>query len=113
MGTDPGFRRSPCLRSRQHRTSSPWEPVLPSILHRLLRLVSCGTLAALLLLPAMALAEDAGSPSETKKEPAASETAAQASILPPAAITEHSIRLASVDIHYSAKAATIALKDAS
>jgi carboxypeptidase C (cathepsin A) len=63
----------------------------------------------------MALAEDAGSPSETKAEPVPSEKAApaQASLLPPAAITEHSIRLAGVDVRYSAKAATIALRDAS
>ena len=32
--------------------------------------------------------------------------------LPPAAITEHSIRLAGVEIPYSAKAATLALRDA-
>ena len=36
----------------------------------------------------------------------------QASILPPAAITEHSIRLAGVEVPYSAKAATLALRDA-
>jgi carboxypeptidase C (cathepsin A) len=62
----------------------------------------------------MALGEDAGTPSETKAEPAPSENAApaQASILPPAAITEHSIRLAGVEIPYSAKAATLALRDA-
>jgi carboxypeptidase C (cathepsin A) len=62
----------------------------------------------------MALGEDAGTPSETKAEPAPSENAApaQASILPPAAITEHSIRLAGVEIPYSAKTATLALRDA-
>ena len=87
---------------------------MPFALNRLLRLLSCGALAVLLLLPGMALGEDAGSPSETKGEPAPSEKAApeQASILPPAAITEHSIRLAGVEIPYSAKAATLPLRDA-
>ena len=36
----------------------------------------------------------------------------RASILPPAAISEHSIHLAGVEIPYSAKAATLALRDA-
>ncbi|MET0840649.1 MAG: peptidase S10 [Methyloceanibacter sp.] len=87
---------------------------MPLALNRLLRLLSCGTLAALLLLPGMALGEDAGSPIGTKGEPAPSEKAApeQASVLPPAAITEHSIRLAGVEIPYSAKAATLPLRDA-
>jgi carboxypeptidase C (cathepsin A) len=66
----------------------------------------------------MALGEDTNSQSETKGGPASSEqaapapSAAEASVLPPAAITEHSIRLSGVEIPYSAKAATLALRDA-
>jgi carboxypeptidase C (cathepsin A) len=87
-------------------------------LSRLSRLLTCGILAALLLLPGMALGEDTNSQSETKGGPASSEqaapapSAAEASVLPPAAITEHSIRLSGVEIPYSAKAATLALRDA-
>jgi carboxypeptidase C (cathepsin A) len=88
-------------------------------LSRLARLLTCGALATLLLLPGMALGEEANSQSETKDGPATSgETApAQASapdtsILPPAAITEHSIRLSGVEIPYSAKTATLGLRDA-
>ena len=68
----------------------------------------------------MALGEDANSRSETKEQPAPSEqsAAAQASgadaaaLLPPAAITQHSIHLAGVEIPYSAKTATLSLRDA-
>jgi carboxypeptidase C (cathepsin A) len=91
---------------------------LPLALSRLSRLLTCGILAALLLLPGMALGEDDNSQSETKGGPASSEQAApaqasagDASILPPAAITEHSIRLSGVEITYSAKTAALALRD--
>jgi carboxypeptidase C (cathepsin A) len=68
----------------------------------------------------MALGEDANSRSETKGQPAPSEqsAAAQASgadaaaLLPPAAITQHSIHLAGVEIPYSAKTAMLSLRDA-
>jgi carboxypeptidase C (cathepsin A) len=91
---------------------------LPLALSRLSRLLTCGILAVLLLLPGMALGEDDNSQGETKGGPASSEQAApaqaspsDASILPPAAITEHSIRLSGVEIAYSAKTATLALRD--
>src|SRR5262245_22362220 len=98
------------------RMSSHWEQLLQLALSRLSRLLACGILAALLLLPGIALGEDVNSQSETKEGPAPSEQAApaqaqaaEASILPPAAITEHSIRLAGVEIPYSAKTATLGL----
>ena len=69
MGDGPVSRALRAYVPANGRTPSNWEPILPLALNRLLRLLLCGTFAALLLLPGMALGEDAGSPSETKGEP--------------------------------------------
>ncbi|MGD9501230.1 MAG: peptidase S10, partial [Methyloceanibacter sp.] len=87
---------------------------MPPALNRLLRRLSAGILAALLVLPGMARAEDAGAPSSSSEPAAAAQaTGAEATgLLPPPAVTRHSIHLAGVEIAYSAKAATLSLRDA-
>ncbi len=88
-------------------------------LSRLLRLLAAGTLAASLLLPVGATGiAKAQSHADTPQNQASGDqsTATEAPsadpALPPAAITQHSIHLSGVEVPYSAKAATLPLRDA-
>jgi carboxypeptidase C (cathepsin A) len=87
----------------------------------LCRALKIGALVALLVLPATAFAEDASPAPHTdaagpatvgeqsdKAKPEAAETAEQ---LPPPSITQHSTRLAGVDVPYTAKAGLLPLRD--
>ena len=86
----------------------------------LCRALKIGALVALLVLPATAFAEDASAPhtdaagpatageQSDKAQPEAAETAEQ---LPPPSITQHSTRLAGVDVPYTAKAGLLPLRD--
>jgi carboxypeptidase C (cathepsin A) len=91
-------------------------------LNILCRGLKIGALVALLFLPAIGLAEDAAQTPQPgaagqssageqsdKAQPAAEEAAADQ--LPPVAITQHSVRLAGVDIPYTAKAGLLPLRD--
>jgi len=92
-------------------------------LDRLCRALEIGTLAALLVLPIGALAEDAAPAPQAgaaarqttgeQIEPTqpAGEEAASAE-LPPVSITQHSMRLAGADFSYSAKTGMLPLHDA-
>jgi hypothetical protein len=82
------------------------------------RVLKIGALVALLLFPTMALAEDAAqSPQpvageQSDKKPAApAEQAAIEQQLPPPSVTQHSTRIAGVELSYSAKAGPLALRD--
>jgi carboxypeptidase C (cathepsin A) len=88
-----------------------------SSLHRALRI---GALIALLLLPVSAFAEAAAHAPQTGTEQSAAETTANdasaggkatAESAAPPAITSHSIKLAGVDVPYTAKAGTFPLRD--
>jgi carboxypeptidase C (cathepsin A) len=90
-------------------------------LHGRGRAVKIGALVALLLFPAMAHAEDAAQPpqpaaneqSDKDKAPATpAEQAATEQQLPAPSITQHSMRLAGIDLPYSAKAGLLPLRDA-
>ena len=86
----------------------------------LCRALKIGALIVLLVLPATAFAEDASAPhtdaagpatageQSDKAKPEAAETAEQ---LPPPSITQHSTRLAGVDVPYTAKAGLLPLRD--
>jgi carboxypeptidase C (cathepsin A) len=92
-------------------------------LNRLGRTLGIGALVALLVLPGAALSEEPPPPAQTNSaaEPAAAgeqaqakaaEKEAEADRLPPASITHHTIRLGGEALPYSAKAATVPLRDA-
>ncbi len=92
-------------------------------LDRLCRALKIGTLAALLVLPLGALAEDAVPAPQTgaAAQPATGEQSeptqpageeAAAAQLPPVSITQHSMRLAGADLSYSAKTGMLPLRDA-
>jgi carboxypeptidase C (cathepsin A) len=88
----------------------------------LCRALNIGALVALLILPVSALADDAASAPQAgtaapaaaagqsdKAQPAADQPAAEQ--LPPVSVTQHSLRLAGVDVPYTAKTGLLPLRD--
>jgi len=88
-------------------------------LARYFRLLTLGTLAALLLLPASALGEHqrpqpgrAAQPAADARSAASQATGGEGAPVPPISTTHHSIHLAGVEVPYTAKAGTLPLRDA-
>src|SRR5688572_27102302 len=93
------------------------EDLVTEFYRRLARTLALSTLLALLALAPSALAEGQpqpqypdGPPQQVAPSPSDKHEAGDR--LPPAAVTQHTISLAGEDVHYSAKAATLALRDA-
>jgi carboxypeptidase C (cathepsin A) len=92
------------MPSRVHSQTIPWTLTLPVLSSRVARALSAVALAALLLVPASSFAED-GAPAPK----ATTEVSAEKIV--PTSVTQHSIRLAGVDVPYTAKVGTLALRD--